>query len=210
MPGKSLYNFFFLYGGQDWINSTPTSHRDESCLSFINVILLIYPSHVQPRSFFPSWALSFAYKPLLRFPSLSFYFFILFYFFSFSLSLSLFCLLFSLSSSLFSLFLLLFTLSMENQKRHEQLPSSSAARRSLKRKFDEDFEDDRRIDDVSTGDVNQDLVREVRTQVEILDSTFSAIEADRASAKRATQILSELAKNGSAKIVELLFIYLFF
>lgn len=63
---------------------------------------------------------------------------------------------------------------------------------------------------MSTGDVNQDLVREVRTQVEILDSTFSAIEADRASAKRATQILSELAKNGSAKIVELLFIYLFF
>lgn len=109
-PGNLYTFFFFLYGGQDWINSTPTSHRDESCLSFINVILLIYPSHVQPRSFFPSWALSFAYKPLLRFPSLSFYFFILFYFFSFSLSLSLLSSLFSflisvlpVPSSLYSL-----------------------------------------------------------------------------------------------------------
>lgn len=101
---------------------------------------------------------------------------------------------------------------MENQsqKRHEQLPSSSAARRSLKRKLDEDFEDDRKIEDVSTGDANQDLVREVRTQVEILESTFSAIEADRASAKRAIQILSELAKNGNAKTVELLFLFLIF
>lgn len=169
------------------MKSTPTSHRDESCLSFINVILHIYPSHVQPRSFL---------KTSFAFPLSVVLFFILFFLIFFFCSL--FSLGSSLSSSLFSLFLLLFTLSMENQKRHEQLPSSSAERRSLKRKFDEDFEDDGRIDDVSTGDVNQDLVREVRTQVEILDSTFSAIEADRASAKRATQILSELAKNGSA------------
>ncbi|XP_027115635.1 ARM REPEAT PROTEIN INTERACTING WITH ABF2-like isoform X1 [Coffea arabica] len=86
---------------------------------------------------------------------------------------------------------------MENQsqRRHEQLPSSSAARRSLKRKLDEDFEDDRKIEALSPPDAHQDLVREVRTQVQILDSTFSSIEADRASSKRAIQILSELAKN---------------
>ncbi|KAL3531345.1 hypothetical protein ACH5RR_010667 [Cinchona calisaya] len=86
---------------------------------------------------------------------------------------------------------------MENQsqKRHEQSPSSSEARRSLKRKLDEDFEDDRKIDALSPTDDHQDLVLEVRTQVEILDSTFSSIEADRASAKSAIQILSELAKN---------------
>ncbi|KAL3517573.1 hypothetical protein ACH5RR_020162 [Cinchona calisaya] len=87
---------------------------------------------------------------------------------------------------------------MENQsqKRREQLSSSSAARRSLKRKLDEDFEDDdRKIDALSPPHAHQDLVREVRTQVEVLDSVFSSIETDRASAKRAIQILSELAKN---------------
>ena len=95
---------------------------------------------------------------------------------------------------------------MENQsqRRHEQLPSSSAARRSLKRKLDEDFEDDRKIEALSPPDAHQDLVREVRTQVQILDSTFSSIEADRASSKRAIQILSELAKNGSAEPADFL------
>lgn len=89
---------------------------------------------------------------------------------------------------------------MENQcqKRHELLPSSSAARRSLKRKLDEDFGDDRKIDALSPRDDHQDLAGDIRTQVEILQSSFSSIEADRAAAKRAIQILSDFAKNGGA------------
>ncbi|RZS01895.1 hypothetical protein BHM03_00031845 [Ensete ventricosum] len=40
------------------------------------------------------------------------------------------------------------------------------------------------------------LAREVRTQVEVLDRSFSWRLVDRAAAKRATHILAELAKNG--------------
>ncbi|OIT05599.1 PREDICTED: ARM REPEAT PROTEIN INTERACTING WITH ABF2-like [Nicotiana attenuata] len=79
---------------------------------------------------------------------------------------------------------------MENQaKRSKQSSSSSGSRRSLKRKLDEEFEDDRKVSS------HEDLAPEVRTQVEILESTFSSTEADRASAKRAIHVLSELAKN---------------
>ncbi|KAL0391009.1 UNVERIFIED_CONTAM: arm repeat protein interacting with a [Sesamum calycinum] len=92
---------------------------------------------------------------------------------------------------------------MENQnqnsgRRHREnsASTSSSSRRSLKRKLDEEFGDDRgRIGGESPPDSHQDLVREVRTQVEILDSAFSSNEQDRASAKRAIHVLSELAKN---------------
>lgn len=84
---------------------------------------------------------------------------------------------------------------MGNQKHHEQ-PTNSA-RRSLKRKLEEDFEEDRKIVSLLSHDAHQDLVREVKDQVEILDSVFSSTEADRASAKRAIHVLSELAKNGN-------------
>ncbi|KAL0370523.1 UNVERIFIED_CONTAM: arm repeat protein interacting with a [Sesamum angustifolium] len=92
---------------------------------------------------------------------------------------------------------------MENQnqnsgRRHREnsAATSSSSRRSLKRKLDEEFGDDRgRIGGESPPDSHQDLVREVRTQVEILDSAFSSNEQDRASAKRAIHVLSELAKN---------------
>ncbi|KAL4588171.1 hypothetical protein LXL04_001052 [Taraxacum kok-saghyz] len=81
---------------------------------------------------------------------------------------------------------------MENKKRHEQ-PTNSV-RRSLKRKLEDEFIVDRKI--TSSDDAaQQDLVSEVRAQVEILDSTFSSIEADRALVKRSIHILSELAKN---------------
>ncbi|KVI03944.1 Armadillo [Cynara cardunculus var. scolymus] len=81
---------------------------------------------------------------------------------------------------------------MENQKRHEQ-PTNSV-RRSLKRKLEDEFIVDRKI--TSSDDAaQQDLVSEVRAQVEILDSTFSSAEADRALVKRSIHILSELAKN---------------
>ena len=86
---------------------------------------------------------------------------------------------------------------MENQKRHEQ-PTRSA-RKSLKRKLEEDFGADRKIATLSPRQTHQDLIREIRTQVEILDSTFSSIEADRAAAKRAVHVISELAKNGNTK-----------
>uniref|UniRef100_A0A3Q7H5S6 BTB domain-containing protein n=1 Tax=Solanum lycopersicum TaxID=4081 RepID=A0A3Q7H5S6_SOLLC len=82
---------------------------------------------------------------------------------------------------------------MENQaKRSKQ--SSSSGRRSLKRKLEGDFEDDRKVSS-HDDDAHQDLASEVRTQVEILDSTFSSTEADRASAKTAIHVLCELAKN---------------
>ena len=68
----------------------------------------------------------------------------------------------------------------------------------MKRKLDEDFGDDRKIDALSPRDDHQDLARDIRTHVEILQSSFSSIEADRATAKRAIQILSDFAKNGEA------------
>lgn len=89
--------------------------------------------------------------------------------------------------------------SMENQGTRSK-QSSSSGRRSLKRKLEEDFEDNRKVSSPSShdDDAHQDLAPEVRTQVKILESTFSSTEADRASAKRAIHVLSELAKNGNS------------
>lgn len=77
---------------------------------------------------------------------------------------------------------------MENQKRPEQ--PTTAARKSLKRKLEEDFVEDR--DEFCVAE--QDLVREVEAQVEILNTCRTSIEADRASAKRAIHVVSEYAK----------------
>ncbi|KAK4482269.1 hypothetical protein RD792_009421 [Penstemon davidsonii] len=92
---------------------------------------------------------------------------------------------------------------MENQRqssglrhREQSLSTSSSSRRSLKRKLDQDFINDQaKIGAKSLPDSHQDLVKEVHAQVEILDSAFSSAEQDRASAKRAIHVLSELAKN---------------
>ncbi|XP_051120615.1 ARM REPEAT PROTEIN INTERACTING WITH ABF2 [Andrographis paniculata] len=73
--------------------------------------------------------------------------------------------------------------------REQSLSSSTSSRRSLKRKLDDEFSVE------SPSDIQQDLVREVRAQVEILEATFSFSEKDRASAKRAIHVLSELSKN---------------
>ncbi|KAL0435740.1 UNVERIFIED_CONTAM: arm repeat protein interacting with a [Sesamum radiatum] len=83
------------------------------------------------------------------------------------------------------------------RRRREQSSSTSlSSRRSVKRKLGEDLDEDRgRVGDESPLDSHQDLVRKVRTQVEILDSAFSYAEEDRAAAKKATSVLSELAKN---------------
>ncbi|GER55303.1 PIB25 armadillo repeat protein, partial [Striga asiatica] len=73
---------------------------------------------------------------------------------------------------------------------------ASSSRRSLKRKLDEEFGDDRlRIGGESASESQRDLANEIRIQVEILDSSLSSAGQDRASAKRAIHVLSELAKN---------------
>ncbi|KAL6527647.1 hypothetical protein OROMI_029458 [Orobanche minor] len=85
-----------------------------------------------------------------------------------------------------------------SRRRHRQQSSltSLSSRRSLKRKLDEDFVDDReRIGGESPSESRQDLVSEIRTQVEILDSSFTSAEQNRVSAKCAIHVLSELAKN---------------
>lgn len=48
----------------------------------------------------------------------------------------------------------------------------------------------------SSSDARQALLCEVSAQVNVLTTTFSWLEADRAAAKRATHVLAELAKNG--------------
>ncbi|KAL9993842.1 putative chromatin remodeling & transcription regulator BTB-POZ family [Helianthus debilis subsp. tardiflorus] len=80
-----------------------------------------------------------------------------------------------------------------NNKRHEQ-PTNSV-RRSLKRKLEDEFIADRNLIASSDDAAQQDLASHVRAQVQILDSTFSSLESDRALVKRSIHILSELAKN---------------
>lgn len=80
---------------------------------------------------------------------------------------------------------------MENQKRPEQ--PTTAARKSLKRKLEEEFVEDR--DEFCVAE--QDLVREVEAQVEILNACRTSTEADRAAAKRAIHVVSEYAKIGT-------------
>ncbi|KAJ7954914.1 ARM repeat protein interacting with ABF2 [Quillaja saponaria] len=80
---------------------------------------------------------------------------------------------------------------MELQRRQDQgLP----VRKGQKRKLEEEFEEEREIS-APTGDAREALLSEVSSQVDILNSTFSWKEADRAAAKRATHVLAELAKN---------------
>ncbi|GER55348.1 PIB25 armadillo repeat protein [Striga asiatica] len=81
--------------------------------------------------------------------------------------------------------------------REKSAPVASPSRRSLKRKLDEEeFGDDQvRIGGESASESQRDLANEIRTQVEILDWSFSYAEQDRAAAKRAIHVLSELAKN---------------
>lgn len=96
---------------------------------------------------------------------------------------------------------------MENQAKRSSKQSSSSGKRNLKRKLEQDFDDDRKMSSPSSSsssshdndDSHRDLAPEVRTQVEILESTFSSTESDRSSAKRAIHFLSELAKNGNSK-----------
>ncbi|RYR48782.1 hypothetical protein Ahy_A07g034858 [Arachis hypogaea] len=51
-----------------------------------------------------------------------------------------------------------------------------------------------------TGDARDAILAEVQEQVSILNSTFSWKESDRATAKRATHALSDLAKNSKSSV----------
>ncbi|XP_021291445.1 ARM REPEAT PROTEIN INTERACTING WITH ABF2 [Herrania umbratica] len=80
---------------------------------------------------------------------------------------------------------------MELHKRQDQgLPE----RKGQKRKLEEENQEDRETS-LPTGDARRALLAEVTAQVNVLDSTFSWREPDRAAAKRATHVLAELAKN---------------
>lgn len=81
---------------------------------------------------------------------------------------------------------------MELQRRQDQSPPQ---RKGRKRKLEQEIDDDREISTPS-GETRKALLLEVSAQFNILNSTFSWNEADRASAKRATHVLADLAKNG--------------
>lgn len=68
-----------------------------------------------------------------------------------------------------------------------------AVRKGLKRKLEEDSEEDYNF----SPEAHEVLLREIRAQVNILESTFSCVEADRAAANGAAHYLSELAKDGN-------------
>lgn len=86
---------------------------------------------------------------------------------------------------------------MELQKRQDQ---GQPERKGQKRKLEEEFEEEREISVPPSGEAHQALSGEVTAQVNILNTTFSWKEADRAAAKRATHVLAELAKNGTLPI----------
>ncbi|GLT78481.1 hypothetical protein SLA2020_500150 [Shorea laevis] len=81
---------------------------------------------------------------------------------------------------------------MELPRRQEQgLPE----RKGQKRKLEEEIKEEQELFLPPSGDTRHALLCEVTAQVNVLNSTFSWREADRAAAKRATHVLAELAKN---------------
>lgn len=83
-----------------------------------------------------------------------------------------------------------------SSRRHRDERSSS--RRSLRRKLNEEHGDSNGSTDHHQlpVDLHQELLCQIRTQVEILDSALPSSVEGRESAKNAVTILSELAKNG--------------
>ncbi|KAL5785491.1 hypothetical protein ACOSQ2_007883 [Xanthoceras sorbifolium] len=92
---------------------------------------------------------------------------------------------------------------MDMERRQDQ---SGPERKGQKRKLEEEIVigDDQQqqqleisssLSSVHASDARQALLCEVSAQVNILNTTFSWFEADRAAAKRATHVLAELAKN---------------
>ncbi|XP_050218076.1 ARM REPEAT PROTEIN INTERACTING WITH ABF2 [Mercurialis annua] len=90
---------------------------------------------------------------------------------------------------------------MEPQRRQTE-DQALPERKGQKRKLEEEIDDEQREISVADaaaavpfGDARQALLYEVASQVNILNSTFSWNDADRAAAKRATHVLAEFAKN---------------
>ena len=84
----------------------------------------------------------------------------------------------------------------------------ASARKSLKRKLEEEFGEDGRLDAMQQPHAPRELVGEVSAQVSVLNSALSSSEADRSSAKRAVHVLTELAKNGDDPL-NLFYIHVF-
>ncbi|KAJ6412327.1 hypothetical protein OIU84_005396 [Salix udensis] len=74
-----------------------------------------------------------------------------------------------------------------------------STRKSLKRKLEQDFEQENRgrhkIPAAEGFETHQKLTHHIHSLVDILNTTFSSLESDRAAAKRATSVLSQIAKN---------------
>lgn len=94
---------------------------------------------------------------------------------------------------------------MEPQRSQDQRLSE---RKGQKRKLEEEIEEKQREISAAVpfGDAREALLYEVTAQVNILNSTFSWNEADRAAAKRATHVLAEFAKNGNSSTSLVLYI----
>ncbi|XP_058769649.1 ARM REPEAT PROTEIN INTERACTING WITH ABF2-like isoform X2 [Vicia villosa] len=83
--------------------------------------------------------------------------------------------------------------SMEFQRRQSHCLSE---RKGQKRKLDEESQDEPQISATPpTADERAAVLTEVENQVNILESSFTWKESDRAAAKRATHALADLAKN---------------
>lgn len=74
---------------------------------------------------------------------------------------------------------------------------ASSARKSLKRKLEQEFGEDRQPQPYPLVE----LMRDVKAQVSVLNSALSSSEADRAAAKRAVHVLTEFAKNGDDPLI---------
>ncbi|KAF8401677.1 hypothetical protein HHK36_012623 [Tetracentron sinense] len=81
---------------------------------------------------------------------------------------------------------------MEQQKHQEK--QTRPERKGQKRKLEEEVQE-QRDRSLTSPDAQQSLSCEVSAQVNILNTTFSWNEADRAAAKHATHVIAELAKN---------------
>ncbi|KAH1063501.1 hypothetical protein J1N35_028488 [Gossypium stocksii] len=72
-------------------------------------------------------------------------------------------------------------------------------RRSLKRKLEQEFEEDKsgrcKAAVVESCRTHQDIIRDVRIHVDVLNTCISFTEAHRAAAKCSAQLLSEIAMN---------------
>lgn len=84
---------------------------------------------------------------------------------------------------------------------HQNKPQT---RRNLKRKLEQEFQEDKsdrcKAAVVESRRTHQDIIRDVRIHVDVLNSCISFTEADRAASELSAHLLSALAKNGTFRI----------